>query len=367
MQQAESSQSTATREDLAVELMLDFARRTGLTEAGADRRYLWTDAFAVCTLLGLSNAVSRPSLRNLAVSLVDRVHRSLGRHRSGDSREGWLSGLPDADAEQHPTIGGLRIGKPMPERSVEDPYDPRAEWDRDGQYFHYLTKWMHALSRVAAETGRTQYDAWAAELCSVAHGAFTYAPIRATQRRMHWKMSVDLSRPLVASMGQHDPLDGWLTALELFTRTPTAELRSDADDYRSMVDPGSLATDDPLGLGGLMIDLRRAERLRRGGFIEDRSPIVGAIAIAIDRGLAHFVSRWDPAAPASRRLAFRELGLSIGLRAIARGMSIPLGVAIESFWLRPENQRASSWAEHLDINTVMLATSLAPEGFLGRE
>ena len=37
---------------------------------------------------------------------------------------------------------------------------------------------------------------------------------------------------------------------------------------------------------------------------------------------------------------------------------------IESFWLAPEHQRADTWTEHRDINEVMLATSLAPDGFI---
>ena len=41
-----------------------------------------------------------------------------------------------------------------------------------------------------------------------------------------------------------------------------------------------------------------------------------------------------------------------------------LGPQIESFWLEPENRRARTWTEHLDINEVMLATSLVPEGCL---
>ena len=32
---------------------------------------------------------------------------------------------------------------------------------------------------------------------------------------MYWKMSIDLTRPLVPSMGQHDPLDGLVTYNEL--------------------------------------------------------------------------------------------------------------------------------------------------------
>jgi hypothetical protein len=41
-----------------------------------------------------------------------------------------------------------------------------------------------------------------------------------------------------------------------------------------------------------------------------------------------------------------------------------LGEAIEKFWLDPQNRTAESWTGHQDINSVMLATSLAPDGFL---
>jgi hypothetical protein len=41
-----------------------------------------------------------------------------------------------------------------------------------------------------------------------------------------------------------------------------------------------------------------------------------------------------------------------------------LGSAIQSFWLDPEHQRGRTWSEHRDINEVMLATSLIPEGYL---
>jgi hypothetical protein len=37
---------------------------------------------------------------------------------------------------------------------------------------------------------------------------------------------------------------------------------------------------------------------------------------------------------------------------------------IEDFWLEPANREADSWTDHGDINMVMLATSLAPDGFL---
>ena len=37
---------------------------------------------------------------------------------------------------------------------------------------------------------------------------------------------------------------------------------------------------------------------------------------------------------------------------------------IETFWLDGKNRERGSWIEHRDINEVMLATSLAPDGFL---
>jgi hypothetical protein len=37
---------------------------------------------------------------------------------------------------------------------------------------------------------------------------------------------------------------------------------------------------------------------------------------------------------------------------------------IEKFWLEGANREAGSWMAHHDINRVMLATSLAPDGFL---
>ena len=81
------------------------------------------------------------------------------------------------------------------------------------------------------------------------------------------------------------------------------------------------------------------------------------------------------------RARFRELGLAIGLAAIegdawreaSHGVRtrvdqlsryLPLRAEIESLWLQPEHRQIDSWLAHADINDVMLATSLCPEGFL---
>ena len=242
----------------AGELMARFAERT----AGA-RRYLWTDAFAVCNLLELARASGDNRHREAALRLVGDVHHTLGRHRADETRRGWISGLTAADAEAHPTVGGLRIGKPHPERGPDEPLDERREWDRDGQYFHYATKWMHALDQTAREMGQPIFNTWARELALAAHRGFTYVPRPGGPRRMYWKMSIDLSRPLVASMGQHDPIDGFLTCVELEAtaaalRAPGPSLEGATADFAAMVDPAGLASADPLGIGGLLVDAYRA-------------------------------------------------------------------------------------------------------------
>lgn len=369
----------------AAELMDQFADRTGLTSARAAKRYLWTDAFAVCNLLGLQRATGNERYRELALRLVDQVHHELGRHRADDRRTGWISGLPDADGEAHPTRGGLRIGKPLRERAANEPPDPALEWERDGQYFHYLTKWMHALDQVARSTGNSTFNVWARELADAAHRAFTYGA--GDDRRMVWKLSIDLSRPLVASMGHHDPLDGLVTCTQL--EATATELRSATGprlararaDFDSMLDRDGLATSDPLGLGGLLVDACRLAQLEQGD-----GTLLVSLLVAASIGLRHYVEQPDLRAPAHQRLAFRELGLAIGLAGLSMlddaviqrldarappragiaqlSQYVPLRTEIESFWLDPDHRRTAAWREHADINAVMLATSLVPGGFL---
>ena len=374
---------------LAESLMAAFAERTGLTSSVPARRYLWTDAFAVCNYLGLARATGETRYIDLAINLVDQVHHVLGRHRSKDPRTGWISGLEEKEGEAHPTRGGLRIGKLLPERGHAEPFDQRLEWDRDGQYFHYLTKWMHALDQVSRSTGDPRFNRWARELAETAHRAFVFGPTG--QRRMAWKMSTDLTRPLVPSMGQHDPLDGWLTCIQLeatAVRLPGSPRGPSLDraiaDFRELADAIDVRTTDPLGLGGLLTDAHRVAQISAGA-LEDVELGPRLLGAALE-GLAVYARIGEWRQPASRRLAFRELGLAIGLAATenlddgTRGARssgrvasdllaalrtyVPLGEAIESFWLETEHRQTPTWSEHRDINEVMLATRLTPLGYL---
>ncbi len=377
------------------EAMDAFAERTGLIGGRPPKRYLWTDAFAVCNLLELDRRTRDGTHRELALRLVDQVHRVLGRHRPEDPREGWISGLGEDEGERHPTKGGLRIGKPLPERRPGEAMDDRLEWDRDGQYFHYLTKWMHALARVGRVTGEARYVRWGAELADTAYTRFSDVPRSGGPRRIVWKMSIDLSRPLVNSQGQHDPLDGLVTFLELrnaesATGEPGAPVLDQAiAGLAAICEEQPLATADPLGIGGLLTAAHTLAQLKLAGVAGYGDLLAGLLDAALP-GLEYYAAdQGDLSLPANYRLAFRELGLSIGLKAVRRTQALaaqepkafeslpslgsrlaqlmrydPLIDAIEGFWMEPANRKSETWKEHEDINAVMLATSLAPEGFL---
>ena len=82
------------------EIMTEFAKLTGLSPTGEVlRRYLWTDAFAVCNFLELYGQTSDEKYKHLALRLVDQVHHILGRHREDDPRTGWISGLAEREGK----------------------------------------------------------------------------------------------------------------------------------------------------------------------------------------------------------------------------------------------------------------------------
>lgn len=367
-------------------LMEEFADATGVSGKAKPRRYLWTDAFAVCNFLGLARQTGEDRYLQFARELVDQVHHVLGRHRDDDRRQGWISGLSEEEGERHPTRGGLRIGKPLNERGPGQPADSQLEWHQDGQYFHYLTKWMHALVRMGQETDESHFQQWAVELAATAHKAFSYRSSSGGPKRLVWKMSIDLSRPLVSSMGQHDPLDGLITCLELQSAPGCAQadgtdLTPAIADFTQMCVQGHWVTDDLLGIGGLLdAATRLAELIFERGIVHFE--LLNQLLVEAE----HSLQRVDWATllrrPTEHRLAFREFGLAIGIHGLPRisklvernqllmavserlQMYQSIAECIEAFWSDLMHRSGKTWTEHRDINTVMLATSLAPEGYL---
>ena len=379
--------------DTVKKIMTEFADSTGLSGVQTSpRRYLWTDAFAVCSFIELYRQTKAEDWQRLALLLVDQVHSILGRHRPDDVRIGWISGLGEDEGRRHPTAGGLRIGKRINERGPDDSFDQDLEWDRDGQYYHYLTKWMHALNRLSRSTGDGVFNSWAVELAKAAHSGFVQV-MQNGAKRMYWKMSIDLSYPLVPSMGHHDPLDGLITYRQLQATAmeltdAKVDFATEISDMADLCRGRSWATEDPLGIGGLLADAHKLVQLidkynmAEAGLLQDllESSLVGMDA---------FMRSNPMNLPVDYRLAFRELGLSIGLRAVGKirdlmhanpdkfkriehvnlqidrlAHLVHLGETIERFWLEIRSKKSQSWAEHRDINNVMLATSLMPDGYL---
>ncbi len=150
---------------------------------------------------------------------------------------------------------------------------------------------------------------------------------------------------------------------------------------------GRWETDDPLGIGGLLFDGARMAQLMREGALTDAS-VLGNILRAALPGLEATRSGNLLERGAEQRLAFRELGMAIGLKGVSLvresllGQAdvygntanmrlvqelmryLPMSESIESFWSRRENRQASTWEAHQDINDVMLATCIEPQGFL---
>lgn len=375
------------------EIMLAFAERTGLfPEGSSPERYLWTDSFAVCNYLGLYRQTGDDQYRDLALRLVAQVHGVLGRHRRDDKRSGWISGMSEEEGRSHPTAGGLRIGKKMNERKQDEPFDDQLEWDRDGQYLHYLTQWMHALDAVSRATGEPVFNRWAVELAKTVHARFSYEPQKGSEKRLYWKMSIDLSYPLVPSMGHHDPLDGRITYEELERtdaqlsgNSSSQQLSGEISDMSCICAGKSWATDDALGIGSLLTAAYRIARLMHAG--SDTGSLLETVLHDSLRSLKAFDSR-SLRLPPDYRLAFRELGLSIGLQAIQKlkelveqhtdvfqkslGSVIVKGFEqfmaltdrINAFWMEKKSRESATWKEHQGINMVMLASSLAPDGYL---
>jgi hypothetical protein len=196
-------------------------------------RYLWTDAFGVVNFLTLYRETGEERYLDCARSLVTTVHDVLGRTRDGRSR------LPRA-TEAEPLAGGLRIGKTEEHGR-----------DGDGQYHHYLTLWMFALNRMTLATGDPTFNNSAISLARAIHPNF-FVNRDTSSPRMVWKISMDMSRVLVHSEGNLDPIDGYVVFKTLAAASGKADtLKDEIEDYAKVMQRKGehFASEDMLDLG----------------------------------------------------------------------------------------------------------------------
>jgi hypothetical protein len=152
-------------------------------------------------------------------------------------------------------------------------------------------------------------------------------------------------------------------------------------DMTQMCSQARWATDDPLGIGGLLDDATRlAELIFERGMV--RHELLHHLLLEAEQSLQGLDWSILLSRSAVHRLAFRELGLAIGIHGLPRigrllapnrvlatlsdGLQQyqPLAEQIEAFWSNPAHRLSRTWIDHRDINMVMLATSLAPESYL---
>jgi hypothetical protein len=239
--------------------------------------------------------------------------------------------------------------------------------------------------------GDETYLAWAGELMEAAHETFVLRPPAGQPARLRWKMSIDGTRALVPSEGAHDALDGLVAVGGILAALPDPRPALDRQvrELAGMCAGRRWISDDPLGAGGLLTDAVWATELVTGGRSAVPSgggaaqaalgPLLSGLWRDSVLSLATLARSYPFAASPAARLAFRELGLSIGLEAVERldvrvalsdqdlesvGRArrfIPLAEELVATWMAPEVREVDSWRAHVDINSVMLATALLPD------
>ncbi|KZO91092.1 hypothetical protein CALVIDRAFT_506161 [Calocera viscosa TUFC12733] len=250
-------------------------------------RYLWTDAFGVLNFITFYKETREQRYLFLAARLISTVHDVLGRERDGRSR------LPGA-TEANPVAGGLRIGKEQEDGE-----------DGDGQYHHYLTLWMFALNRMALASQDQVYNDLAISLAQTIHPAFVYDR-QSARPRMYWKVSMDLSKPLVTSEGNLDPIDGYVIYKLLQRTDGTDVLQDEIDDYRKILQTKwrRYASDDPLDLG---MTLWTVQWLQEEEWAKELT----------NKAFTCLSAVWDDGyfdSPSRHRLPFREFGTCLGIQ-----------------------------------------------------
>jgi hypothetical protein len=225
---------------------------------------LWTDAFGVVLLVSLYRALAKDEFLDEAEWVVAEVDRVLGRRR------------------------GVRIGE---------------EFDRDGQYFHYLAMWLYALAVIGRHIPR--YREKGIDLVHQVHDAFLVPG-----RGVVWKMKEDLSGPYPGfGLGALDAFDGYVSYRILDEKALSREIA----DMQRLVDQSasSLLITQDLGLG-MMLWMTH--------FFANE----GWARLQRKRSLATLDQMWRPEGFFCRephlldtKFAFTNYGISIGLQAVA--------------------------------------------------
>ena len=266
-------------------------------------RYLWTDAFGVILMCSLYRSLGEEQFLIEAKQLVSDVERVLGRP------------------------AGLRIG--------EAP-------DRDGQYFHYLAMWIHALATLG--TVEPEYHDGAVQLVRQIHSRFVVPRIGVV-----WKMREDLSGPYPGfGFGALDPFHGYV----VYRLTDEVALRGEIEQMRELVESSyaALVITQDLGLG-MMLWL--------SSFFPDEPWAVVQRARSLDALDRMWIESqgYFCREPTMRdvKFAFTNYGVSLGLQAV--GAHPDRVLRLERFF---DRYRSGDEYDNSAITHVMACSSRLP-------
>jgi hypothetical protein len=323
----------------------------GLCADGKQRRYLWTDAFAVLAYLSIAdrytkegNSILAQEYTQASNTLINVVHECLGKPRSNK-----ISDAMSLDPSSPTGYVGLRIGKVLTRKETD------FGMAYDGMYFHYLDKWLLALTRA----GRIE------DGIRIAKSSFPYFfdDGAHTKGGIRWKLSVNGSTPPGRNYATAN--DDTLVAFITFSLLE-AHRSSHSDDKG----PNLVAEIDQL-------------KLSLAGYHPNVSddPLGWGLEVLYDQFLKG-QPRWPPLAklqstvldPYHLALPFRLYGALMGARIGGRNVAptekvnqlIELSLTHEKEVMESAGI-GKSVEEHSSINRVMLATSLLSPGSLGRQ
>ena len=168
-------------------------------------------------------------------------------------------------------------------------------------------------------------------------------------------------------MGLHDPLDGFVVYNEIQASAPRnpewLSLTREINELLEICMEMNWATDDPLGIGGLLWNSYFLAEMLVNGSLRRADLLLNVLNDSL-LSLELYLAADPLRLSASNRLAFRELGLSIGFKAVKKLRRLVkesnlsshdeicslirslthyswIGDEIEKFWLRPESRELS--------------------------
>lgn len=307
-------------------------------------RYLWVDAFGVLNYVGLASLNfegRRDEYLSAANELVDVVHDTLGKPRS--------TKYPMRQDALSPTkYAGLRIGK-LHALSGQTDFGMKY----DGQYFHYVDKWLFSLLRLGQECGNYsrihQAACWAKVLFphffDRAHGG------------IRWKLNVD-STPIRTGESA-TPNDDTLNALIIFMLIENATNMF----LRGQINAEENSTQEVIHLTEEINLLTHSLKGYKPRVTAD--PLGWGLRCWMDQWIApgkeQQLRKYAPITLNISHLSlpFRLYGALIGGQLLGIDVSALINASLE---YEAKASSSSEVPEHSGINRVMLASALLSSG-----